>query len=93
MGMAVTITRLEHSASELRGMAAGGADGVVACRLLAIAHVLEGASRGEAAASCGMDRQTLRDWVVRFTAQGWRGWRTGPVRGAARRCRTGRWRS
>ncbi|MGI4946998.1 MAG: helix-turn-helix domain-containing protein [Janthinobacterium lividum] len=70
MGVAVTITRLEHSVPELRGMAARSVDGAVACRLLAIAHVLEGASRAEAAASCGMDRQTLRDWVHRFNAQG-----------------------
>jgi transposase-like protein len=35
-------------------------------RLLAIAAVLEGASREEAAKIGGMDRQTLRDWVIRF---------------------------
>ncbi len=46
------------------------AAGAVACRILAIAHVLDGASRAEAAALCGMDRQTLRDWVHRFNAEG-----------------------
>ena len=39
-------------------------------RLLAIALVLDGASRGEAARQSGMDRQTLRDWVHRYNAEG-----------------------
>jgi transposase len=39
-------------------------------RLLAIAAVLDGHSRTEAAKIGGMDRQTLRDWVIRFNAQG-----------------------
>jgi transposase len=30
---------------------------------------LKGYTRGEAA-SCGIDRQTLRDWVIRYNAQG-----------------------
>ena len=39
-------------------------DAAQARRLLAIAAVLEGASREEAAKIGGMDRQTLRDWDV-----------------------------
>ena len=39
-------------------------------RLLAIAAVYDGMSRGEAAKIGGMDRQTLRDWVHRFNAEG-----------------------
>jgi len=42
----------------------------VACRVLAVAHVLEGATRAAAASACGMDRQTLRDWVHRYNADG-----------------------
>jgi transposase len=39
--------------------------------MLAIALVLEGrCSRAEAAENCGMDRQTLRDWVHRYNAAG-----------------------
>ena len=38
--------------------------------MLAIAHVLDGRSRSEAAELCGMDRQTLRDWVHRYNADG-----------------------
>jgi transposase len=39
-------------------------------RALAIAAVLEGASREDAARSMGMDRQTLRDWVHRYNDNG-----------------------
>ncbi len=39
-------------------------------RLLAIAAVLDGSSRDQAAKVGGMDRQTLRDWVIRFNEQG-----------------------
>ena len=38
--------------------------------MLAIALVLEGADRRTAAETCGMDRQTLRDWVHRYNAEG-----------------------
>ena len=37
--------------------------------MLAIALVLEGIDRRMAAQSCGMDRQTLRDWVHRTNAE------------------------
>jgi transposase len=37
---------------------------------LALALVMEGASRTDAAMACGMDRQTLRDWVHRYNALG-----------------------
>jgi transposase len=39
-------------------------------RLLALAAVYEGRSRAEAASIGGMDRQTLRDWALRFNADG-----------------------
>ncbi len=42
----------------------------MAPRLYAIAHVLDGVSRAKAARLCGMDRQALRDAVVRFNAEG-----------------------
>jgi transposase len=68
--MTVRITRLDHSAQELRALAARQADAKLARRLLAIGLVLEDRSRAEAARSCGMDRQTLRDWVIRYNEQG-----------------------
>ncbi len=69
MGVSIAVTRRDYSAAELRSLARTEM-GAVACRILAIAHVLDGVSRADAAASCGMDRQTLRDWVHRFNADG-----------------------
>ena len=43
--MALAFTRLELSAEELRGEARRAQDGDQACRLVALALVLEGASR------------------------------------------------
>jgi transposase-like protein len=68
--MAHAVTRQERSSAELRREAKRCGDGRVACRILAIAHVLDGMSRTDAARSCGMDRQTLRDWVHRYNAEG-----------------------
>ena len=71
--MAVTITRTDMSARELRAAAAKTEDAKVARRMLALAQVLEGAARKTAAETCGMDRQTLRDWVHRYNAEGLEG--------------------
>jgi hypothetical protein len=65
MGRAIEITCFEHSATALRELAARTHDGAVVRRLLAIALILEGHSREEAARLSGMDRQILRDWVHR----------------------------
>jgi transposase len=70
MSKAIAITRLERSAADLRREARKTDDGSVVRRLLAIALVLDGASRAEAAERSGMDRQTLRDWVHRYNADG-----------------------
>jgi hypothetical protein len=63
--MTVAITRLELSAADLRQAAAHTQAAKVARRMLAIALVLEGCSRTDAAQTCAMARQTLRDWVHR----------------------------
>jgi len=68
--MTVAITRQDLSAADLRQAAARTQDAKVARRMLAIALVLEGCSRTEAAETCAMERQTLRDWVHRFNASG-----------------------
>lgn len=68
--MSVAVKRLELSASDLRHAAKGLRDATQVRRVLALALVLEGASRTEAATACGMDRQTLRDWVHRYNAEG-----------------------
>lgn len=66
----VDLLRRDVPASDLRRFARQLKTGREACRLLAIAMVLEGASRSEAAAANGMDVQTLRDWVIRYNAEG-----------------------
>src|SRR5688500_11894184 len=68
--MTVRITRRDHSAAALRSEAARAHDGNAARRLLALAMVLEGHARDEAARLTGMERQTLRDWVHRYNAEG-----------------------
>lgn len=70
MVAAVAITRLDYTASQLRGQAKRSADADAARRMLALALVLEGKPRSEAARSCGMDRQILCDWVHRYNAEG-----------------------
>ena len=68
--LAIEITRQDLSISQLRTEAARTADAKKARRILAIAMVVDGHSRLLAAQACGMDRQTLRDWVIRYNAAG-----------------------
>jgi len=75
MGAAVSITRLDLTASELRKAASGEKNSAAARRILALALVLDGVNRKTAAETCGMDRQTLRDWVHRYNAAGLAGLR------------------
>jgi hypothetical protein len=82
--MAVEITRLDLSAADLRRQAGRSQDAKAARRMLAVALVLEGHARGDAARSCGMDRQTLRDWVHSYNTEGVRASRTGSVAMARR---------
>jgi transposase len=79
--MAVEITRTELSASGLLREAARTKDARASRRMLALAQVLEGKSRTEAAETCGMDRQTLRDWVHRYNAEGLAGLGNRPLLG------------
>ena len=57
--MTIAVTRRELDAGGLRREAARCRDARAARRMLALALVLEGASREEAARAAGMDRQTL----------------------------------
>lgn len=77
MGTAIEITYLDRSAAELRDLAARTRDGAVVRRLLGIAMLLDGWSRGEAATASGMDRQTLCDWVHRYNVSDVAGLETG----------------
>ena len=67
--------------AELRALARRERDGRVSARLLALANALDGMSRDEAARAAGMDRQTLRDWVHRYNAEGVEGLRDRPRSG------------
>src|SRR5208282_6920576 len=70
-GMMTALTiRRDRTAAVLRKLAKAEANTRVARRLLAIASALSGMSRKEAAEAAGMDRQTLRDWVIRYNAHG-----------------------
>jgi transposase len=80
MGAPVPI-RTDIPARTLRRLARQETNGRVACRWLAVAHVLDGMSREDAAGRAGMDRQTLRDWVIRFNAEGVEGRRDRPKSG------------
>jgi transposase len=81
MGRAIEL-RTDYTSAELRRLAKRGKDVAQTRRLLAIAAVLDGASRAEAAKAGGMDRQTLRDWVIRFNEQGPEGLISKPSPGA-----------
>ena len=79
--MTVGITRHELGAGDLRREARRCRDGAASRRMLALALVLEGSSREEAARHAGMDRQTLRDRVHRYDAEGLVGLRDRPRSG------------
>src|ERR1700755_2481373 len=83
MSAPLDITREDYTASELRGLSRGCADGAQVRRVLAIAMVLDGRSRTEAAELNGMDRQTLRDWVHRYNALGLAGLKSRRAPGRA----------
>src|ERR671929_1321432 len=75
--VAVAVAK-ERTPAELRALARRERDGRVSSRLLALANALDGMSRDEAARAAGMDRQTLRDWVHRYNAEGVEGLRDRP---------------
>ena len=56
--------RQDYSAEELRGLARRSRTVNQGRRLLSLAAVRDGLDRRSAAKIGGMDRQTLRDWVV-----------------------------
>jgi len=69
MGAKGLAIRDDISAGELRRLAAHERDPAAARRMYAIANALEGMPRGEAARLAGMERQALRDAVVRYNAE------------------------
>lgn len=62
--------RGDFSAGDVRAFARRCKDGAQVRRLLSIAAILDGGSRSNAAVVGGVTRQIVRDWVVRFNADG-----------------------
>ena len=83
MSAPLEITRTDYTSAELRALSGRCSDGAQVRRLLALALVLDGHSRTEAAALSGMDRQTLRDWVHRYNDFGLEGLRSRSSPGRA----------
>jgi transposase-like protein len=80
--MSALSIRRDRTPTVLRKLAKGERDARITRRILAIANALDGMSREEAAQAAGMDRQTLRDWVIRYNEDG--------LDGLADRARDGR---
>ena len=70
MAVPIRIARVDLDAAGLRLAARRSSNVAASRRMLALALVLEGKSRTEAAQAAGMDRQTLRDWVHRYNEEG-----------------------
>jgi transposase len=62
--------RDDYGSAGLRAAAKRSKDGPQARRLLAVAAMYDGATRTEAAKIGGVGLQVVRDWVVKFNAQG-----------------------
>ena len=89
----------DFTADELRKLAKASRDARQTRRLLALASINEDGRRSEAARIGGIGLQIIRDWVVRFNAEGPAGLLDRKAPGRRRCCRTrsvrrwrGRWR-
>lgn len=76
--------RKDLTPDELRRWARRAANPRAAARAFAIVHALEGQPRAEAARLAGMERQALRDAVVRDNAEGFAGLSDRPRRRPAK---------
>ena len=62
--------RSDFTADQIRAAARKSKDGPQARRLLALATIYDGGTRGEAAKVGGVTLQIVRDWVRKFNADG-----------------------
>ncbi len=62
--------RTDYNADDLRGLSRCSCDSKQTRRLLALALIYDGSSRLEAARHANVDVQSIRDWVLRFNAEG-----------------------
>ena len=69
MGAAVRL-RTDYDGARLRDLAKRSRNGAQARRLLALAEIYDGRRRSDAARLAGVGLQIIRDWVLRFNAEG-----------------------
>jgi transposase len=69
MGAAIRL-RDDYDGARLRALAKASKDANQTRRLLSLALIYEGGRRSEAAALGGVTLQIIRDWVLRFNAEG-----------------------
>ena len=69
MGSAIAL-REDYDAAGLRRLAKGSKDAAQSRRLLALAEIYDGGRRRDAARIGGVGLQIIRDWVLRFNAEG-----------------------
>ena len=62
--------RSDYDAGRVRAAARESKNANQVRRLLALAAIYDGASRAEAAEIGGVTRQIIRDWVLKFNANG-----------------------
>jgi transposase len=83
MGTAIPL-REDFNGDQLRGLARRSVDSDQTRRLLSLATIYEGGRRQDAAKVGGVTLQIIRDWVMRFNADGADGllhrWSSGPKR-------------
>jgi transposase len=78
-----------HTADDLRRLARREGNRRASMRMLALAHAMEGMTRAEAARLVGLERQALRDAVVRYNAEGLAGLHDRPKPGRTPRLTEG----
>src|SRR6202021_2836747 len=87
--MAIPVSlRGDFKASQRRSFAGKTKDGPQARRLLTLAAIYDGATRTEAAKIGGVTLQIVRDWVLKFNAQGPSGLIAGKAPGQTPRLMT-----
>ncbi len=98
MPAGIAITNTDHTIDDIRVLACKCKDSRQARRLRALGRVMEGElDRGTIASRARVGRQTLRDWIIRYNAEGPGGLKDRPRRGrspkldAGQRAEIGRW--
>ena len=77
--------RDDFDAAQLRGLAQRSRDSAQTRRLLALAVIYDGHRRSDAARFAGVGLQIIRDWVLRFNAEGPKGLKDRKASGPPRK--------